>query len=172
MKSILTITFIFLFFCFACKENSHGHFLVNQVENLVETNPDSAYSLLNNVVIPDRLDDDLFAYWCLLLGRVANDLHKDMPYTLFLLQAREWYEQYGTPNEQSEIGLYLGRSYMEEKKYNEAMTVFLSTLNIAKDAEEYNWAGYICSYIADLYEFKDMFEQARKKYQEGAEYFF
>ena len=170
MKSIFAITLILILLCSACKNNTHNHF-VNQAETLIETNPDSAYLLLKSITMPDKLNDELFAHWCMLLGKVSDDLHKDMPYVSYLIQAQTWYEKDGTIDERIQIGLYLGRSYVEEKRYDEAMNTYLRVLDLAKEGKEYNLAGYICSYMADLYELKDLFDQARKKYQEGAEYF-
>lgn len=170
MKSIFAITLILILLCFACSNNTHNH-LVNQAETLIETNPDSAYFLLNSITVPDKLNDELFAHWCMLLGKVSDNLHKEMPYVFYLIQAQTWYGKHGTIDERIQIGLYLGRSYVKEKRYDEAMNTYLRVLDLAKDGKVYNLAGYICSYIADLYELKDLFDQARKKYREGAEYF-
>lgn len=170
MKSTFTITLILILLCCACRNNTDNHF-VNQAEILIETNPDSAYLLLNSIPIPDELDDELFAHWCLLLGKASDNLHKDMPNASYLEQAQAWYEKHGTLKEHVQIGLYLGRSYVEEKRYDEAMGIYMKYLELAKKGREYNLAGYICSYMADLYEFKDMFDYAREKYRNGAEYF-
>ncbi len=36
-----------------------------------------------------------------------------------------------------------------------------------KEKELYNEAGYICTYIADLYDFRDMQKEARHQYEEA-----
>lgn len=171
MKFILFILLTQLFFFTSCNKHGKEYSIVNHVENLMETDLDSAYLLLNSIENLDRLNDELFAHWCLLFGKVADNLHKDMPYSSFLLKAQAWYEQHGTEYEQVQISLYLGRSYVEDKKYDEAMNIYTRALDIAKNSREYNLAGYICSYMADLYELKNMLNQSRCKYQEGADYF-
>lgn len=171
MKSTLFIILILVFFSTACRKNKEDRYIISQAETLLKTNLDSTYLLLNNIIIPDDLDDKLFAYWCMLSGKVAESLHKDMPSIPSLLRAQSWYKQYGTVNERAQIGLYLGRSYMKEKKYEEAMSIYLEVLDIAKNNKVYDLAGYICSYIADLYELKNMLNESRVKYQESSEYF-
>ena len=171
MKLLLSIFIIQIFFYTGCISNKKEHHIINQAEALMKTNPDSTYLLLESIIIPDKLDDRLFAHWCMLSGEVADNLHKDMPYTSFLLKAQIWYERYGTIYEQAQIGLYLGRSYVEDKKYDEAMRCYVNALDIALRGKEYNVAGFVCSYMADLYVFKDLPSQAGLKYKEGADYF-
>lgn len=171
MKLLLSIFIIQIFFYTGCISNKKEHHIINRAEALMKTNPDSAFLLLESIIIPDKLDDRLFAHWCMLSGEVADNLHKDMPYTSFLLKAQIWYERYGTIYEEAQIGLYLGRSYVEDKKYDEAMRCYVNALDIALRGKEYNVAGFVCSYMADLYVFKDLPSQARLKYKEGAEFF-
>lgn len=171
MKLLLSIFIIQIFFYTGCISNKKEHHIINRAEALMKTNLDSTYLLLESIITPDKLDDRLFAHWCMLSGEVADNLHKDMPYTSFLLRAQTWFERYGTVYEQAQIGLYLGRSYVEDKMYDEAMRSYVNALDIALRGKEYNVAGFVCSYMADLYVFKDLSSQARLKYKEGAEFF-
>lgn len=145
--------------------------MIDHAEALVKSNPDSVYFLLNSIVNPNELNNELLAHWCMLSGRVADDLHKDMPYASLLSRAQTWYERYGTVYEQAQIGLYLGRSYAEDKMYDEAMRSYVNALDIALKGKEYNVAGFLCSYMADLYVFKDLSSLAGLKYKECADYF-
>lgn len=162
---------ICIFIFTTCLDDTKNKSVIDHAKVFLKSNPDSAYFLLNNIINPTNLNDKLFAEWCMLLANASNDLHKDMPYISFLIRAQMWYEKHGTANERAQIGLYLGHSYVEEKKYDEAMDVYMKALEIAKSNKNYNLSGYICSYIADLYSFKDMPESSRCKYQEASEYF-
>ena len=75
-------------------------------------------------------------------------------YVQQLRRAQAYYEAHGTKQEQAKIGLYLGRSYVEDKENEKAMKVYLQALDIALRCEDYNQAGYICSYMGDLYDFE------------------
>ena len=88
-----------------------------------------------------------------------------------LLRAQAYYKSHGTKQEQAKIGLYLGRSYVEDKENEKAMKVYLQALDIALRSEDYNQAGYICSYMGDLYDFEGNYLLGKDKYKEAESYF-
>lgn len=171
MKFILFLFILPILFCSACVSNKKELSVINRAETLLMTNPDSAYCLLNSITFPSQLDDKLFAHWCMLSGKVADRLHKEMPYDSYLLKALNWYELHGTTEEQAQIGLYVGRAFVEDGKKDEAMVYYLNALTVALKGKNYNVAGYICSYIGDLYKDKDLPDESRNKYKAASEYF-
>lgn len=57
-----TLLFTFLFFSFlSCKENQAVSGQMNRAETLLASNPDSAYAILENIELPDKLSERLFA---------------------------------------------------------------------------------------------------------------
>jgi len=138
---------------------------------LLKSDPDSSLILLDSIAVPDNLSDKLLARWCMLYGRVADTLYTDLPYIQQLLRAQAYYEDHGTKQEQAKIGLYLGRSYVEDKENEKAMKVYLQALDIALRCEDYNQAGYICSYMGDLYDFEGDYLLGKDKYKEAESYF-
>ena len=56
---------------------------------------------------------------------------------------------------------------MADGEYDKAMSIYAEVLAIAKEKELYNEAGYICTYIADLYDFRDMQKETRHQYEEA-----
>lgn len=172
MKRIsLLLLLVALSLSFSCKGEYEQSDVLNKSEALLSTSPDSAYILLNSIIAPGQMNDPSLARWCMLTGKIANEIHEDMPYSDLLVRAQAWYRKHGTAEEQARIGLFLGRSYAEEKAFEKAMTTYMDALETADKNEIYNQAGYISSYIADLYEFKEMSNEARNKYEEGAAYF-
>lgn len=107
----------------------------------------------------------------MLSGKVADTLYTDLPYVQQLLRAQAYYKSHGTKQEQAKIGLYLGRSYVEDKENEKAMKVYLQALDIALRSEDYNQAGYICSYMGDLYDFEGNYLLGKDKYKEAESYF-
>lgn len=51
------------------------------------------------------------------------------------------------------------------------MKVYLQALDIALQRKDYNLAGYISSYSADVYEFQYDYLLAKDKYLQAADYF-
>ncbi|WP_075559658.1 tetratricopeptide repeat protein [Parabacteroides timonensis] len=171
MKNIFYLLFLLITFFTSCRNESTERQLINDAEALLEIKPDSAYLLLDSITMADNLSDKLLARWCMLYGKAADKVHEDMPYVSQLLRARTWYEKHGTPYEQAQIGLFLGRSYVEDSEYMKAMDAYAQALDIAERAKEYNVAGYICSYMGDLYELKGFFQETLDKYNQSADYF-
>lgn len=154
-----------------CRDESDATYLIDRAESLLKSDPDSSLILLDSIAVPDNLSDKLLARWCMLYGRVADTLYTDLPYIQQLLRAQAYYEDHGTKQEQAKIGLYLGRSYVEDKENEKAMKVYLQALDIALRCEDYNQAGYICSYMGDLYDFESDYLLGKDKYKEAESYF-
>ena len=154
-----------------CRDESDATYLIDRAESLLKSDPDSSLILLDSIAVPDNLSDKLLARWCMLYGRVADTLYTDLPYIQQLLRAQAYYEDHGTKQEQAKIGLYLGRSYVEDKENEKAMKVYLQALDIALRCEDYNQAGYICSYMGDLYDFEGDYLLGKDKYKEAESYF-
>lgn len=153
------------------KKSSEEGSLMSRVEKLLAIDADSALQLLDSISNPDKLDDDVFAHWCMLQGEVVDKLHTPLPPPYCYRRAAEWYSSNGTPEEQAQILLYQGRSYAEDGDYDEAMATYTMALEIADKNKLGNSAGYIHSYMGDMYEDRAMWTLAIEKYKIAAEYF-
>ena len=94
-----------------------------------------------------------------------------MTYTEQLDRALAWYKRHGSAEQKAWIGLYLGRSYAEDKLFIPAVKVYSEALDLAKKKHLYNVAGYICSYMADLYTYTGQRSEERRKYEEAVAFF-
>lgn len=103
-----------------CRDESDAIYLIDRAESLLKSDPDSSHILLDSIAVPDNLSDKLLARWCMLSGKVADTLYTDLPYVQQLLRAQAYYKSHGTKQEQAKIGLYLGRSYVEDKENEKA----------------------------------------------------
>lgn len=171
MRSKLYLIFLLITFFTSCRDESMEYQLINQAERLLETKPDSAYLLLDSITMADNLSNKLLARWCMLYGKAADKMHEDMPYVSQLLRARTWFEKHGNSSEQAQIGLFLGRSYVEDREYMKAMDAYMQALEVAEKAKKYDLAGHINSYMGDLYELKNLPAEALNKYNHAADYF-
>lgn len=162
---------LFAFILFSCQGNRDIHNLLDRIEMFVETDADSARILLDSIPMPDTMNDKLFARWCMLEAKIADKLNEDMPYVEQLTRASNWYAKNGTKEQQAWIGLYLGRSYVEDKLFIPATNAYLDALEIALEDQKYNVAGYISSYMGDLYFYTGQTAEEQRKYEEAANYF-
>ena len=172
MKSFIYILLTSLtFLVVGCQNESEEIRLINQAERLFDAYPDSVITTLDSIPLPEEMSPRLIARWCMLYARAADKIEDEMPYTNQLEIALKYYQKKKMREEQARIGLYLGRSYVEDKEYEKAMRAYSDALEVALAIKNYNRAGYICSYMGDLYELDDRYVLAAKKYKESGRYF-
>lgn len=173
MKKHLLFLFLFfgLLFELGCVDERRESSLIDRAELLFGSRPDSSLVLLDSVSLPEELDDRSLVRWCMLYGRVADTLYVDLPLPEPFKQAYAYLKSHGTPHEQARMGLYLGRAYMADKEYERAMKIYKESLQTALRHEDYNQAGYISSYTADLYDYEGNYVFAKEKYAEAEAYF-
>lgn len=159
------------FLLVGCQKESEEIRLINQAEHLFDAYPDSVITTLDSIPLPEEMSPRLVARWCMLYARAADKIEDEMPYTNQLEIALKYYQKKKTREEEAEIGLYLGRSYVEDKEYEKAMRAYSDALEVALAIKNYNRAGYICSYMADLYEVDLRYILAAEKYKESGKYF-
>ena len=153
-KWLVGIGWLCVLWLAGCKDDGVGERQLAHAEAVFATAPDSARALLDSVALPEELGDRSLTRWCTLYGRVADTLYIDLPYPEPFRQAYTYLRAHGTRREQARMGLYLGRAYAADKEYERAMKVYLQALDAALACEDYNQAGYISSYTADLYDYR------------------
>lgn len=172
MRKSIAIMIISILLLSGCnKQPSVSDSLLNEVEKVIAINPDSASNLLNSISSPEKLDDKTFARWCMLSGKITDEIFNSILPTYQLERAYEWYSSHGSPDEQVQILIYLGRSYFADGDYDKAMSIYTNALDIAEKNKLNNLIGYTYDYIGDLYREKFMRTEAIKRYETAAEYF-
>ena len=171
MKNSIGIIIISILVLSGCNKQSMSDSLLNEVEKVIAVNPDSASNLLKSISSPEKLDDKTFARWCMLSGKITDEIFNSILPTYQLERAYEWYSSHGSPDEQVQILIYLGRSYFADGDYDKAMSIYTNALDIAEKNKLNNLTGYTYSYIGDLYGEKFMRTEAIKRYKAAAECF-
>ena len=170
-KSIAIIITSILVLSGCNKQQSVSDRLLNEVGKVIAINPDSASNLLKGISSPEKLDDKAFARWCMLSGKITDEIFNSILPTYQLERAYDWYSSHGSPDEQVQILIYLGRSYFADGDYDKAMSIYTNALDIAEKNKLNNLTGYTYSYIGDLYGEKFMRTEAIKRYKAAAECF-
>ena len=170
-KSIAIIITSILVLSGCNKQQSVSDRLLNEVGKAIAINPDSASNLLKGISSPEKLDNKTFARWCMLSGKITDEIFTTILPTYQLERAYDWYSSHGSPDEQVQILIYLGRSYFADGDYDKAMSIYTNALDIAEKNKFNNLIGYIYDYIGDLYREKFMRTEAIKRYEAAAECF-
>lgn len=172
MRAIISILGIFTFLLISCsKEHTSSDKLLDKVEVIMKDNPDSASGILKSIPSPEKLDDKTFARWCMLSGKITDEIFNTLLPSYQYERASTWYLSYGVPEEQVQILIYLGRSNAADGDYDQAMTIYTRGLEIATKNGLNNLIGYLYCYIGDLYKEKAMRTEAIKKYKTAADHF-
>jgi hypothetical protein len=167
MKHLSYVLTLVLIFFVACRRQQSVSTPLNAAERILKDNPDSAFRIIQSIPYPDKLDKEDLVRWCLIAGKAADKLNTSLPPSYYFDHAYSWLIKYGITKDQVDIGLFGGRSLVADGEYDKAMSIYAEVLAIAKEKELYNEAGYICTYIADLYDFRDMQKEARHQYEEA-----
>lgn len=162
---------ISIFLWISCGSDKDVKDILSKSDALLQSNPDSAFTLLESVEELDVLSDETFAAWCLANANVRDILFKEPLSTDYMLRAFNYFKNKGRINEQARIGMFLGHAYNASQQRDKAMNIYLVALDLADRSQDYNLAGYINTYLADQYKFEEKYNQAKEKYQEAATYF-
>ncbi len=172
MKASVVLTLLFSYLLIGCGQpQSIENNLLEKAESLIKVNPDSASHILNSIPSPENLNNKTFARWCMLSGKVTDKIFNTILPTYQFERAYKWYSSHGTPDEQAQILIYLGRSHFADGDYDRAMSIYTDALDIAEKNKLNNLTGYTYSYIGDLYREKFMFTEAIKRYKSAAKCF-
>ena len=146
---------------------------MKQIETMMKEHPDSARAMLENMGAHHLMNEKSYAHWCMLLGRVRDEQQKakraNNPLsTRQWLKAEAYYDRKGTLRERAEIRLYTGRSQKDDGDYDAAVNTYKEGLSFVAKTDDYSLAGYLSSYLADLYLEKGLYDRAFEKYNEAA----
>ena len=171
MKALLLTGLLFILILSGCRKESATLPLLQSVEELIPMYADSASTLLDSIKAPDELGNKDFAHWCMLRGKATDETATGLLPIYQWQRAQKWFMKHGTAEEQAQIALYLGRAYVEDGEYDKAMKIYAQALQLAKEHQAHNVAGYICAYMADLYGFRDIISERLEKREEACEFF-
>lgn len=171
MKNITCILVSALLLIGCSKQRTTSGPFLDKVEKTIEINPDSAQILLDSISAPEKLKDKSFARWCMLSGKITDLIYNTLLPAEQFERAYDWYSTHGTPSEQVEILIYLGRSYAEDGDYDKAMEIYTDAIDTARKNDLENSIGYVYSYMGDLYQMRMMLTKAIDKYKTAAKYF-
>lgn len=171
MKSIIYFVVVTLLLIGCETRQSSLDRWMDQVEKAIEIDPDSAQIILDSISSPEKMNDELFARWCMLSGKITDKVYNTLLPAEYFDKAFKWYSNYGKPTEQVQILIYLGHSYATDGDYDKAMSIYTDALDLAKEYDLKNSIGYIYLYMGDLYQVRQIMVQAIEKYKIAAYHF-
>lgn len=167
--SVTLLVTLLSFLAISCQKTPDNIVLaLSQVENCMESNPDSALALLKQIPHPEKLGGKAQADYALLMTQ-AMDKNYIIPSSDSLISLAVGY--YGSHGENSiEIGksyFYYGRVMNALKRDEDAMKYYLLSKKIFDDTQEYKMLGLISEEMGNLNWKQDMYENALINYQDS-----
>ncbi len=159
-KSILFIILVFCVFSCSLVPNE-----LKIAEELIETRPDSALSILQDLS-PEKYasDENRALYEMLLVSALDKNMLPLQPDSL-LDYSIQYYELHPVKDNLATCYFYKGRMLKYGFHYEEAMRFYLKAADIMKEKENESLSARIMFDMGDIFLYQHEFPNARQKYQ-------
>jgi hypothetical protein len=126
----IIITLIIIVLVAACDRNISILKQMDMAEDLMNTKPDSAITILENIPITNIKSKKIAARYALLKSMALDKNYIDTTTFDVLQPAIDYYLKKGTPNEQLRTYYYQGRIYQNQGDDDSAMQSFLNAIEL------------------------------------------
>ncbi|WP_297101553.1 hypothetical protein [uncultured Draconibacterium sp.] len=145
--------------------------VLERAEALLETHPDSALVILNEIANPQSLRKSLYYEYFLLQIQAKYKSDKDITADTLIFTIRDYYRDRDKPEETALATFYSGRVYQEQNKLEEALQQYLDTEQLLKQSQDFNLKGLCQSAIGNIYYQQLLDDKAIGHYKTAMEYF-
>lgn len=138
---------------------------LQQAEEVMETEPDSALTILENFELTEELSKKDYAFYCLLLTQALDKNYYIHTSDSLIKEATAYYEEH---NDMASLALsyyYMGRVYSDMHKSLQAQQYYLMALELGEELNKTDLLIKINNSLGTLYCFQDIYEQALPLYK-------
>lgn len=141
-KCVLSVILFLMILCFSCG-TERNKMIFSESESLLETNPDSALTVLSNILYPEELNKEEYNRFVLLKIQAEYKSYQDITSDSTILSVREYYlKKKDNPNT-ALSSYYCGCYYKECGNEENAMRYFLEASEYARKGDDFNLSGLI-----------------------------
>lgn len=135
MKYLLPILFVFCFF--SCQRYSDNWEKICDIENYIESKPDSALTVLEAIDINSLSSDEERAKYALYMSMALDKNYIDKTDFQVLQPAIDYYEDHGTATDKLRTFYYQGRIYQNAGDNEKAMNCFVNALESSASSDDF-----------------------------------
>lgn len=169
MKLRLSITLIAVFLMAACTSQTDYHKLLVQADSAMQSQPDNALKILENIH-PNKLQTKAdSAYYALLLTQARDKNFVVQTDDSLILSAIAYYDQTSNIDLKARSYYYCGCVYRDLKDIPKTISHFLTAKELAESTKNLRLLSLIYQNLGYLYYAQDLNEQADSLYQKAWE---
>lgn len=134
MKYLLPILFAFCFF--SCQRHSDNWEKICDIENYIESRPDSALTVLEAIDVETLSSNEERAKYALYMSMALDKNYIDKTDFDVLQPAIDYYEDHGSATDKLRTFYYQGRIYYYRGEYEEAMECYVKSVDLGADSND------------------------------------
>ena len=134
MKYLLPIFFAFCFF--SCQRHSDNWEKICDIENYIESRPDSALVVLEAIDVENLSSNEERAKYALYMSMALDKNYIDKTDFDVLQPAIDYYEKHGSATDKLRTFYYQGRIYYYRGEYEEAMECYVKSVDLGTDSND------------------------------------
>ena len=157
---------------FSCSQHSAHWGTLTQVETFIESHPDSALSVLENIDTQELLNKEERAKYALLLSMALDKNYVDKTDFEVLQPAIDYYQSHGTATDKLRTYYYQGRIYQNQQKHDElALQCFAKAITDGEASEDILTKARVLFTQGRIYSTIYEWDKCATTYLEAADYF-
>lgn len=171
MNRNIYVIFLSLAFCLiACRQHPHIQSLLQEAETLMGSRPDSSLILLESIPSPEKLSEEDYATWCLLITQARDKNYVEHTSDSVIGVAVRYFEKENNPKYYAKALYYQGRIYQDLGNVEKATSFFINSLDVGKRSSDYLQLFLTSSRLGTLYARFNVQKKAMVAYHDALQY--
>ena len=150
-KRFYLLTFLISVINYACQQQLEIEPILQKAEKLVETKPDSTLFILEKIPKPEHLKKSLYYHSFLLQIQAKDKCYRDITSDTLIFKIQKFYDKKCDTEKAALASFYSGRVRQEQKKYKEALKIYLEANKYLKQTNDDNLKGLFQGAIGEIY---------------------
>ena len=170
--ALILIVTGFLLFGVSCRfQAKKVEPVLERAEALLESHPDSALVILNEISNPQSLGKSLYYQYFLVQLQAKYKSDKDITADTLVFTIKDYYTRKNDIEKVALATYYSGRVFEEQKSYERALELFLEANQFLEQSDNFNLKGLCESAIGNIYSDQLLEEKALTHYKVAKGYY-
>lgn len=160
---------ISILLCLSCCKHTPLPAELSRAEALMDSNPDSALIILEQISGTKHYDKAAQATYCLLLTQACDKNYIEHTSDSIIKVAVDYFDSHKDIGRKAQSYYYLGRVYSDLYQIELASESYLKALDFAKQSDSFKWIRVINNQLGKMYYNLSQFNEALSHYEEAYE---